>query len=93
MEKVSFMEILFLLKMSRDLHMLFAAIAHLVGGLSLETFLTLKVEKSLICFAGICKPTLSITEQQLIILFLKILTRNKASRFRLLEYVVLKINS
>jgi hypothetical protein len=48
MEKVSFREILFLLKMSRDLQMLFAAITHLLEGLSLETFLTLKVEKSLI---------------------------------------------
>jgi hypothetical protein len=79
MENVSFREILFLLKMSRDLQMLFAAITHLVEGLSLETFLTLKVEKSLICFAGIYNPTVSIIEQQLI-LFLKTLTRNKASR-------------
>jgi predicted ATP-dependent endonuclease of OLD family len=37
MEKVSFREILFLLEMSRDLQMLFAAIAHLVEGISLET--------------------------------------------------------
>jgi hypothetical protein len=50
--------------------MLFAAITHLLEGLSLDTFFTLKVEKSLICFVGICKPTVSITEQQLI-LFLK----------------------
>jgi hypothetical protein len=62
MEKVSLREILFLLKMSRDLQMLFAAITRLVEGLSLEAFFTLKVEKSLICFAGICKPTLSIIE-------------------------------
>jgi hypothetical protein len=62
MEKVSFREILFLLKMSIDLQMLFAAITHLVEGLSLETFLTLKVDKSLIFFAGICKPTVSIIE-------------------------------
>jgi hypothetical protein len=48
MEKVSFKEILFLLKMSRDLQMLFAAITHLGEGLSLETSFTLKVEKSLI---------------------------------------------
>jgi hypothetical protein len=48
--------------MSRDLQMLFAAITHLVEGLSLETFLTLKVEKSLIFFAGIYKPTVSIIE-------------------------------
>jgi hypothetical protein len=62
MEKVSFREILFLLKVWRDLQVLFAAITHLVKGLSLETFFTLKVEKSLICFAGICKPTVSIIE-------------------------------
>jgi hypothetical protein len=62
MEEVSFREILFLLKMSRDLQMLFAAITHLVEGLSLETFFTLKVEKSLSCFAGICRPTVSIIE-------------------------------
>jgi hypothetical protein len=79
MEKVSFREILFLLQMSRDLQMLFAAITRLVEGLSLDTFLTLKVEKSLICFAGICKPTVSIMEQQLL-LFLKTLTKNKSSR-------------
>jgi hypothetical protein len=54
MEKVYFREILFLLQISRDLQMLFAAITHLVEGLSLETFFTLIVEKSLIFFAGIC---------------------------------------
>jgi hypothetical protein len=48
--------------------MLFAAITHLAERLSLETILTLKVEKSLICFAGICKPTVSIIKQQLIII-------------------------
>jgi hypothetical protein len=37
MEKVSFREILFSLKMSRDLQMLFAAITHLVEGLRLES--------------------------------------------------------
>jgi hypothetical protein len=36
-------------KMSSDLQMLFAAVTHLVEGLSLETLRTLKVEKSLIC--------------------------------------------
>jgi hypothetical protein len=84
MDKVSFREILFLLKMSRDLQTLLAAITHLVEGLSLETFFTLKVENSLICFAGIYRPTVSIIEQQLIF-FLKTLTRNKASRCCLLE--------
>jgi hypothetical protein len=39
--------------MSRDLQTLLAAITHLVEGLSLETLITLKVGKSLICFAGI----------------------------------------
>jgi hypothetical protein len=62
MEKVSFKEILFLLEMLRDLQMLFAAITHRVEELSLEIFLALKVEKSLICFAGICNPTVSITD-------------------------------
>jgi hypothetical protein len=38
MEKVSFREILFLLKMTRDLQMLFAAIIHLTEGLSLHIF-------------------------------------------------------
>jgi hypothetical protein len=75
MENVSFREILFFLKMSKDLQMMFSAITHIVEGLNLEKFLTLKVEKSLICLAGIGKPTVSIIEQQLI-LFLK--TRNKA---------------
>jgi hypothetical protein len=64
--------------------MLFAAITHPVEGLSLETFLTPNVEKSLICSAAICKPTESIIEQQLI-LFLITLTRNKASRCCRLE--------
>jgi hypothetical protein len=36
-----------LLKTSRDLQMLFAAVAHLAEGLSLETLLTLKVMLSL----------------------------------------------
>jgi hypothetical protein len=67
-----------------DLQMPFAAITHLVEGLSLETFFTLKEEMSLICFEGICKPTVSIMEQELI-LFLKSLTRNKASRCCRLE--------
>jgi hypothetical protein len=43
MDKVSNREILFWLKMSRDLQTLLAAITHLVEGLSLETFFTLKV--------------------------------------------------
>jgi hypothetical protein len=91
-ENISFREILFLLKMSRHLHLLFATITHAVEGLNLETFFTLKVEKSLIFFAGICKPTVSIIEQELI-LFLKTLTRNKASRCCRLEQSVLNVNN
>jgi hypothetical protein len=45
MEKVSFREMLFLLKISRNLQMLFAAIKHLVEGLSVETFLDSKSGK------------------------------------------------
>jgi hypothetical protein len=59
--------------------MMFAAVTHLVEGLSLETLLTLKVEKSLICLVRARRPTVSIIEQ--LILFLKTLIRNKASRF------------
>jgi hypothetical protein len=36
---------------------MFAAVTHLVEGLSLETLLTLKVEKSLICLVGTRRPT------------------------------------
>jgi hypothetical protein len=80
MGKVSFREILFLLKMSRDLQMLFAAITHLVEGLSLETYFTLKVEKSLICFESICKPTVSNRiKVNLVLENINKLTRNKAS--------------
>jgi hypothetical protein len=43
--------------------MLFAAVNHLVEGLSLETLLTLKVEKPLICLVGTRRPTVSIIEQ------------------------------
>jgi hypothetical protein len=63
MEKVSFREILFLLKMPRDLQMLFAANTDLVEGLSLETFFTLKLEKSLISFAGINNYNRNIPER------------------------------
>jgi hypothetical protein len=41
--------------------MLFAAVTRLVEGPSLETFLILKVEKSLICLVGTRRPTVSIT--------------------------------
>jgi hypothetical protein len=77
-------EMLYLLKTSRDPQMLFAAVTHLVEGLSLEILLTLKVEKSLICLVDTHTPTVSMTEQQPI-LFLETLIRNKASRFCRLE--------
>jgi hypothetical protein len=48
-----------LLKTSRDLQILFAAVTHLAEGLSLETLLTLKVEKSLICLVGTRRPTVN----------------------------------
>jgi hypothetical protein len=52
---------------SRDLHMLFAPVAHADEGLSHEALLTLRVEKSLICLLSTQGPTVSITEQQLIL--------------------------
>jgi hypothetical protein len=84
METVSSREMLCVLKTPRDLQMLFAAVTHLVEGLSLETLLTLKPEKSLICLVGTWRSIISITEQQSI-LFLKKLIRNKASRFCRME--------
>jgi hypothetical protein len=64
--------------------MLFAAMTHLVKGLSVETLLKLKVEKSVICLVGTRRQTMSIIEQQSI-LFLKTSMRNKASRSCRLE--------
>jgi hypothetical protein len=61
---------------------MFATVTRLDEGPSLETLLALKAEKSLICIVGRLRPTISIVEQQLI-LFLKTLTRNMASRWRL----------
>jgi hypothetical protein len=75
------MEMVDLLKTSRDLQMLFAAVIHLAEG---EALLALKVEKSLICLVGTRRPTVSTIEEQLI-LFLETLTRNRASRFCRLE--------
>jgi hypothetical protein len=46
--------------------MLFAAVAHLGEGLSLETLLTLKVESSPVCLVGTRRPAVYIIEQQLI---------------------------
>jgi DNA-binding TFAR19-related protein (PDSD5 family) len=64
--------------------MLFAAVTHLAEGVSLEILLALKVETFLICLVGTRGLTVFITEQQLI-LFLKTLIRNKASRYCRLE--------
>jgi hypothetical protein len=52
-----------LLKTSRDLQMLFAAVTHFVEGIGSEALLTLKVEKSLLCLVGARRPTVSIIEQ------------------------------
>jgi hypothetical protein len=79
MENVSSREMICLLKTSRDLQTLFAAVTRLVEGLSLKTLLALKVEKSLICLGGTRRPTVSIIEQESI-LFFKTLIINKASR-------------
>jgi hypothetical protein len=64
--------------------MLFAAVSHLVEGLSLEALLMLKVEKSLICLVDARRPAVFEIEQQSI-LFLKMLIRYKSSRFCRLE--------
>jgi hypothetical protein len=77
--KVSSREAVCLLKTSRDLQMLFAAMAHFDKGLTLETLLTLRVEKSLICLVDTRRPTASIIEETFI-LILKMLARNKTSR-------------
>jgi hypothetical protein len=53
-----------------NVHMLFAAVTHVVEGLSLEALLTLKVEKSVICSVGTRRPTISIIEQEAV-MFLK----------------------
>jgi hypothetical protein len=76
------------LKTSRGLQILLAVVKHLVEGLSLETLLTLKLEKSLTCLVGTRKLTLSIKEQP--VLLLQTLIRNKVSRFCCLEESVLK---
>jgi hypothetical protein len=52
-----------LLKMPRNLQVLFAAVMHHVEG-SLEALLTLKVENSVICLYGTRKPTVPIIKQQ-----------------------------
>jgi hypothetical protein len=59
---MSSIEMLCLLKTSRDLQMWFAAVTHLVEELNLETLLTVKVEKSLIYSVGTRRPAASIIE-------------------------------
>jgi hypothetical protein len=80
---------MFLSKMSKNLHVSFAAMTHLAEGLCLNAVLTLKVENSLIFLVDTRIPTVSMTESQLI-LPLKTLIRIKSSRCRRLEYSVLK---
>jgi hypothetical protein len=65
-----------LIKTSGDLQMLFVAVTHLAEGPSLNTLLALNVGKSLICLVGTWRPTVSVTNQQLI-LFLKRLIRHQ----------------
>jgi hypothetical protein len=74
---------MFLSKMSKNLQISFAAMTHLAEGLFLNALLTLKV-KFLIRLVGTRIPTVSMMEWQLI-LPLKTLIRNKASRCRRLE--------
>jgi hypothetical protein len=57
-----------LVKMSRDLHTLFAAMMHLGEGLSFETLLMLRVERSLIRLVGTQRPTVSILELPIFVL-------------------------
>jgi hypothetical protein len=54
------------------------SLTHLYDELLLETLLTLKLIKPLICFKGTRRPTLSVIEQQLIS-SLKTLTRNEVA--------------
>jgi hypothetical protein len=75
MEKVFSGETVSSLKMTRSCQMLFAAVMHLDEGLGLETLFTLKIGEFLICLLGTWRPTVSITEHQLI-LSLKMLTSN-----------------
>jgi hypothetical protein len=76
-ENVSLREKLCLLKMSRDLQTLFAAVKPQVEGLNLETLLMLKMETSLL--SGYTE-TNSIHNRTTVDFFLKTLIRNKASR-------------
>jgi hypothetical protein len=65
--RVSPREIMRLLKTSRNLQMMFAAVADLDERLSLETLFALKVEKYVICLVGTWRPEVSIIEQQFLL--------------------------
>jgi hypothetical protein len=80
-EKLSSKETLFLAKMYKNLHTSFTVMAHLAEELCLSALLTLKVESSLICYVNTRMTAVSMIEWQLI-LPLKTLIRNKASRCR-----------
>jgi hypothetical protein len=75
---------LFLLKISKNLRMSFAAMTHLAEGLCLSALLTLKVENFLICLVGTRISTVSMMEGQFI-LRLKTQIKDKASNCRRLE--------
>jgi hypothetical protein len=54
---------IYLLKTSGDVQMLFAAVTHLLDRLSLQTVLTVltvKVEKSAMCFVSTRRPEVSV---------------------------------
>jgi hypothetical protein len=68
---------LLLLKISKNLHVPFAAMPHVAGGLRLNALITV-IEENFICLVGTQIPTVSMMEWQLI-LGLKSLIRNKAS--------------
>jgi hypothetical protein len=53
-----------LLKTSRGLWILFAAVTQLTEGLSLETILALQLEKPVNSLVGTRRPTLSKTQQK-----------------------------
>jgi hypothetical protein len=53
-----------------NIQMLFAAVTHVVEELSLETLLSLKVEKSVMCLVDTRRPTVSVWEQDSV-MFLK----------------------
>jgi hypothetical protein len=80
---VSSREIVYLLKTYVNWQMLLAAVMHLTEGQIFETLLTLQMEKSPTCLVGTWRRAISIAEP--LILFLKSLMRNEASRHHHLE--------